>query len=351
MKNIALLGDIHLGIKNGNHIFHEYLTNKVEEILYSISKTNITDVYFLGDFFDNRRAIPVNIINWAMTTFPNLLFKYRLTAHILTGNHDVYYLTSNKYSSLDLFNGFDNINIYKSPITIDNITLIPWINKENINDTIELLKNTDENNYVLGHFELNGFKMYHNSITYNTGIDLSILSKFNHVYSGHFHHQSNKGNIDYIGSIATLTRSDIFDINKKGWYNLDLINNKHILNLNRKSIFKEYVYTNEIDLTQLKLTNRHIDFVIEQDYIVDDVIFQKFKQNLSDYKILSYKINDMRDNNIEISENTSDNMSNNLVKTTRDYLMLRIEDLSLNSNTAEYLLNLHDKCLNEIQNV
>lgn len=348
--NIALVGDVHLGIKNGNHIFHDYLTEKIEHMLFEISKTNITDVYWLGDFFDNRRALPVNIINWCMTTFPDLLSKYQLTAHIIAGNHDTYYLTTNKFSSLDIFNGFNNINIYKSPVTIDNITLVPWINKENITETIELLKSTDKNNYVLGHFELNGFKMYQNSIVYNNGIDLSILSKFKHVYSGHFHHQSNIDNIDYIGSLATLTRSDIFDIDKKGWINLNIGENTHILNVNKSSIFKEYCYSNDLNLMNIELHNKHVDFIIEENYEVDEVAYQKFKQELSNHKILSYKINDYRLINDDISDTTYNHVNQNKLKSTRDYIELRIDDLEVNQDTSKYLLKLHDRCLSEIEN-
>ena len=202
MTNIACIGDLHLGIKNGNHTFHEYLTSKLNRTLEEISKSGIKDVFFFGDIFDNRRSMPVNIIHWCMNDFPELLKKYNLTAHMLTGNHDTYYLNTNKYNSLDIFNGFDFINVYKDYTVLSQfkVLIIPWINRENINEIMNGLAIEDKDYYVFGHFELNGFKMYENSIKFNGGLDLTALREFRHTYTGHFHHPSTRSNITYLGS-------------------------------------------------------------------------------------------------------------------------------------------------------
>jgi hypothetical protein len=73
---------------------------------------------------------------------------------------------------------------------------------------------------VVGHFELDGFDMYRGTPHHGDSfIDVSLLQKFEFVFSGHFHHKSQKGNIYYLGTPYEMTWADYDD--PKGFHIFD----------------------------------------------------------------------------------------------------------------------------------
>jgi hypothetical protein len=60
---------------------------------------------------------------------------------------------------------------------------------------------------VFGHLALNGFDM-HRGVTCQEGMDSSIFKDFNLVVSGHFHHPSKAGVIQYAGAPYQMTWAD-----------------------------------------------------------------------------------------------------------------------------------------------
>ena len=51
----------------------------------------------------------------------------------------------------------------------------------------------------MGHLEISGFEMM-KGMKSEHGYDKSIFTKFDSVFSGHFHHKSDDGQIYYLGS-------------------------------------------------------------------------------------------------------------------------------------------------------
>ena len=84
---------------------------------------------------------------------------------------------------------------------------MPWINQENEDKVRQHLQNTDSD-IVCGHLELNGFTALPGH-TFHGGWDKDVFSKFKRVYSGHFHHQSSKGNVTYLGNPYELFWNDV----------------------------------------------------------------------------------------------------------------------------------------------
>ncbi|BCU96328.1 MAG: hypothetical protein CM15mV12_0830 [uncultured marine virus] len=65
--------------------------------------------------------------------------------HTIVGNHTAYYKNTNDINAVDLLlREYDNVKVYSDPteIKVDNldVLLVPWICKENKDETFERLK-------------------------------------------------------------------------------------------------------------------------------------------------------------------------------------------------------------------
>ena len=62
----------------------------------------------------------------------------------------------------------------------------------------------------MGHLEINGFKATRGHMM-EDGMDTDVFSKFNSVYSGHFHTRSTDGKIYYLGNPYEMYWNDVND--------------------------------------------------------------------------------------------------------------------------------------------
>jgi hypothetical protein len=330
----AFLGDIHLGVRHGNAVYHNYISHSITQMIKEMHKCGITDIFQMGDFFDNRRQLPVNIIPFIIHELPTLLDECDITLHIIAGNHDIFNLHDLFISSLDVLQ-HKRYKVYKKPSIVDNFVLIPWVTKSNYDDTMAILNTADKQSTVIGHFELNGFKMQANGGEFeHEHFDMSILKKFQTVLTGHFHHQSKKGNIHYIGSCLALTRSDIPDIENKGWYDESLTLHK----VENDLFFSTTIFTNFNENEVLKKSeNKNVDIIIDKTF-ADESKLTSFKKKLSNIPTLSIKFIDER-------------CITPLVKTHKingfHQMMIQSAE-SLSQNSRNILIETYNDCLNEV---
>ena len=112
-----------------------------------------------------------------------------------------------------MLEGYKSITVHTEAKTLDvdgvSIDLIPWICKENEAEIAEYLKNT-KSQICFGHFEISGFEMDRGNVCHE-GIDRSMLSKYEIVLTGHFHHKSSDGTIFYVGTPGEMTWADYND--------------------------------------------------------------------------------------------------------------------------------------------
>lgn len=180
-----------------------------------IHKNNIKRVIHLGDLFDRRKYVNFLTANRVRTDFLTPLQTLGCNVDILVGNHDTYYKNTNDINSLkELVDGkYENVNIYTNPleISIDGLKVlyVPWICDDNRKHTFDLIKDTKAQ-ICMGHLELAGFQMFKGSIP-SHGDNPENFSKFDMVFSGHFHHRSSSGNVFYLGSHSEFTWSDYSD--------------------------------------------------------------------------------------------------------------------------------------------
>ena len=99
------------------------------------------------------------------------------------------------------------------------IMLVPWICDANEEQTFVMADKTSAQ-ILLGHLELSGYQMYKGGFI-DHGISDHWLKKFELVCSGHYHHKSTTGNVNYLGCPYEMTWSDYDDT--KGFHILDTL--------------------------------------------------------------------------------------------------------------------------------
>lgn len=292
---IAILGDTHFLFKEGSSNFNRYFEKFYSNIFFPyLIKNNITTVIQCGDSFDNRRTAHVQAFAETKKYFFNKFDEYNIKLISIVGNHDSFYKNTIKTNSPSLLlKEYKNIKIIDDPSFHDDlgIDFIPWIcddNRENILDYI----NNSKNNICVGHFEIENFSMY-KGIPAKHGLDSKIFSKYEYVFSGHYHTRSSKDNIYYVGIPYELTWHDCND--PKGFHIFDLETRKLTFHENPYKIFHKILYDTNQDFSEfVKYENSYIKVFVDN---IEDG-FDEFIDHLN-------KANPIKISIIENIKNTS----------------------------------------------
>lgn len=217
---IALITDTHLGARSSSSIFRSYMQFWYDtEFFPKLKEQGITEIMHLGDFFDNRNSISVMDIDFLVNWFAPQLVEGGFHITVILGNHDVAFKNTNRVHSLTVLKAAapDNVTIIDKPTSsfIDgqSYALVPWINSENYDDTMDFLAThpDKDDTIVAGHFEIQGAKHYASSAPADHGLNAELFKEFQEVWSGHFHHKSKMSNVRYIGSAFHLNWQDYND--------------------------------------------------------------------------------------------------------------------------------------------
>ena len=223
MTKIPIISDTHFGARSDSKVFLDYFLETYESLLFPYCEHNqVKNIIHLGDFFDRRKYVNFHTLAEVKRRFVEPLRDMGVTVHCLIGNHDTYYKNTNRINSLaELLYGYDNFYLYDKPQSINlygvHFGMVSWINEENSEEVLEYIQNSNAE-YLCGHFELNGFDVFR-GIQFNEGFDPKLLSKFDRVFSGHFHCKQAKDNILYVGNQYQMTFSDLYE--EKGIHVLD----------------------------------------------------------------------------------------------------------------------------------
>jgi len=322
---IGLIADTHYGIRNDSSVFYSYQSKSNEFFLDEFKKRGVTNIIHLGDLFDRKKYINYITLNQCRLNFLNKIKTMGFTMDIIAGNHDIYHKNTHDVNSLrELIAGrYDNIDIY-SVATVKNydgldILLIPWICDTNKDVALYKIQNTSAS-IAFGHLELNGFQMYKDTTLMDHGYDKKLFDGFDLIASGHFHHKSTVGNINYLGAAYEFVWSDfndprgvhVFDTNTRS---LEFIQNPY-------SMFHMELYDDsdpEIinDLIKTK------DYSYLKDAYVKMVVMKKNNPYLFD--VLMDKIYAVSPTDITIVEDMTqftDNEEENSVNESEDTLTI-----------------------------
>lgn len=210
---IALVNDNHFGVRGDSQVFLDHQEKFFLEIFFPyLDEHNIRVVFDLGDTFDRRKYVNYVTLKRAKEFFFNQMASRGIEYHAVVGNHSVYFTNTNEINSMDLLlREYKNFHIYETEpkeLTFGStrFMMVPWITKDNRDVCVEAIDKSSAQ-ILLGHFEIEGFEMMKGTVC-DHGMKKDAFSKFEAVYSGHFHHPSEYGNIKYLGAQYEMTWSD-----------------------------------------------------------------------------------------------------------------------------------------------
>jgi DNA repair exonuclease SbcCD nuclease subunit len=208
--------------------------------------------------------------------------------YVIAGNHDCAKTNTNKINSVSLL-GTPNMHVIDmkpETVLIDGvlIDMYPWINSENLSESIDFQKESNSK-YAVGHFEFKGFPMHPGTLC-ESGISHSQFSRYDKVFSGHFHTISQQGNVMYTGTPCELSWSDWND--PKGFWVLDTETSalEHIRN--PYTLFEKITYSEGMRYDYSRATDKYIKVIVADK--TDQKKFDSFIDNLNHNKPHSIKI-------------------------------------------------------------
>ena len=306
---IAIITDQHFGARKNSKLFHDYFLKFYNDVFFpTIEAEGITTIVDMGDTFDSRKGIDFSALSWAKNNYYDKLKDY--TIHTIVGNHTAYYKNTNYVNSPNLLLGeFPNIKIYSEPteITVQGrkICLLPWINSENKQKTLDLIESTDAE-IAMGHLELDGFEMTPGLM--GRGMSPSVFSNFKKVFTGHYHHKSKRGNITYLGNPYEMYWNDYNDPRGFHIFTPDTMKTTWVKNPYR--MFKKLYYNDvdkdmEVDYNDYKDT--YIKVIVEEkrDYEKFEMMIDHlYKAGAHDVKIVETLIDNIidEDSSLEIKD-------------------------------------------------
>lgn len=255
---IAILGDTHFLVRSGSKSFNTYFEKFYTNIFFPyLQHNNIKTVIQLGDIFDNRKQAHMQGLSECKRYFFDELEKNEITLYTIVGNHDSFYRDTISVNSQNLLlKEYKNVISIESPEHVEIMSdvkalFLPWICKDNYEEIIKTIGKSSSD-ICFGHLELRDFAMYKGFIS-DEGMDWRLFERFEYVFTGHYHHRSNRNNIYYLGTPYELTWQD--DSDPKGFHIFDLETRELDFILNPYKMFNKIFY----------------DDLLNEDYIKDQI--------------------------------------------------------------------------------
>jgi len=343
MNKVAIFSDLHLGVHQNSSYWLDIAFKWGKWFNQELDKNNITDVIFCGDFFHYRDEISLVSLD-AANVFLDLLSDKHV--YMITGNHDCYYKESSEVNSLSIFKGRSNITVYDklTQITLKNgktLTYCPWGTQ---------ISDIPPSDVLIGHFELQNFKMNAYKIC-ETGDDPELLlSKAPLVFSGHFHSRDEKtfgkNKIIYVGNPFQMDFADAHQT--KGYYIFDTNSFDYTFVPNKDT--PKHIKMNLSKLVQLKDAEREfnehlpgniIKLVVDKNISTEhlDILTAKFFSYKPDDFSIDYDVNY---NKIKIEQDVNHHLTGVSIEIAIEEFVNML-DINNKKEVIEYTINLLQK--------
>jgi len=289
---VAIITDQHFGARKNSKLFHDYFLNFYDKVFFpTLEEQGITTVVDMGDTFDSRKGIDFSALSWAKNNYYDRLQEMGVRVHTIVGNHTAYYKNTNNVNAVDLLlREYDNVTVYSEPteVILDNLRtlFIPWINQENEESTLKLIKKTTCP-CAMGHLELQGFRV-NKQIVMEHGLEGKLFDKFTRVYSGHYHTRSNDGTVFYLGNPYEIYWTDVGDTRGFTIFDTETITHEHVNNPYKMFHNIYYEDTNYQTFDTREYENKIVKVVVRKKS--DTKKFEKFIDKLYSSNIAELKI-------------------------------------------------------------
>jgi len=316
---IAIITDTHFGARNDNQNFNEYFYKFYEKVFFpTLKERGIKTCVHMGDVVDRRKFISYKIANDFRNRFIKRFGELGIDLHIIIGNHDTYYKNTNEVNAMEELVGKDRHKIYTEPevVTFDDIPIqfIPWINAGNHNASMAALSRSPAS-IAMGHLEINGFEMQ-KGFPMSGSHDKELFRRFDTVFSGHFHHKSDDGQIFYLGTPYEIYWNDYQD--PKGFHIFDTATRELERIVNPYGIFEKIYYDDsENDYSKHKFSkyrDKYVKLIVvnKKDlYGFDQFVDKLLKADAYEVKIIE-----------DFSELDPANVSDEIIEKTEDTMTL-----------------------------
>lgn len=331
---IALVTDTHWGIRNDSPVYAKYIAKFFKEKFWPyVDEHDIKHIIHLGDVFDRRKYVNYQTARNFHNDFMEPAMYRNIELDVIIGNHDTYYKNTNDVNSMRELYGhveWDNLNLHWEPRTKrfnDNcdVLLMPWICKDNYDQCMQEIQDTKAQ-VCFGHLELDGFEMMRGHVRTQGGMSPTVFNKFDLVASGHYHHKSTRGNVNYLGTAYELFWSDWND--PKGFHVFD-------------TDTRELEFIRNDDLLFHKIWYNDADKSIDE---ILDVDFESFKDRYVKV-IVSNKSNPYW---FDLFAGRLDNVSPANVQVVDDHLNLDLDDDSDIIDEAEDTMTILGKYIESL---
>jgi DNA repair exonuclease SbcCD nuclease subunit len=342
---VAIICDTHFGVKKSNNIFLKSQLRFFEELFFPyLREHDIKTIFHLGDWFDNRTSINLNVLN----EVDNLIVEEfsDFETYILVGNHDSYFKSTIDIHSLKIFRHLPYIEVVddigKLQLNGRDILLVPWRV-----DNHKFTKKVSDKNFwcdlCLGHFEINSFSLNNNKVCdFGLSPDL-FFNNYTITFSGHFHKRKlmerDGKKIQYIGNPYQLTRADINE--PRGFCILDLDTLEYEFIDNDLSIkYKQYKFPDEFDAKDIQ--GNVVDIIVDISQGYNEKEFQEYVTEISSHNP-AFSPEIKIENNVDMSVK-----KDYKIQTVRELIHEYVYDLdSLTDNdkkiVTDTLIGLYDK--------
>ena len=295
----------------------------------TLEKEGIDTIIDLGDTFDNRKSMDYNTFNRISDNYFSRLKDY--TVHMILGNHCTYYKNTNRINSPELLlDSYDNITIYSEPTELElggrTFLMMPWINQENREQAVELIQKGGD--IMVSHIEIEGFEVME-GMRFEGGFSRKDFTNFKRVWSGHFHHRSKKGNIQYLGNPYQMFWNDYKAV--RGFHIFDTETDKLRFVENPYEIFAKVYYDdtqsdyNKFDISDY--ANKFVKVIVEEkrDYqMFESLVDRLYNVGAHDVKIVETLVDTSEVEDVEFN-----------VKDTLTLLTEYIDEIELKVDKTE----------------
>lgn len=289
----AVVSDIHLGVHQNSEKWLKESLRFAEWLRNELNNKGIEDIIIPGDFFHDRTDINLLTLHYASKIF-DVWKDFQIW--MIPGNHDCYFKDNSTVSSVNIFKLYHRVRMFDQPSVVDfsgkKLVFVPWGTP---------VDQVPQGDCIIGHFELNGFKM--NTFKVCEGHDESehLLDKAPLILTGHFHtrqeRKSKKGRVVYVG---TPYEMDYNDMNvEKGYHVIDFstLDLQFVLyphTVKHKKIKLTDLAANKANLNEYlekEVKGNVITFIVDKEIELDKV--NALVQKLQMFEPLGFKGTDM----------------------------------------------------------